>query len=64
MRIRKWFEAKAAKPRFMTSLFPGRCRHCGNVINDGDEIFWVPKYRTVYCTRCAEEIKQVLEGEE
>lgn len=60
MKIRRWFEEKAAKARFMNSRYSGRCRGCGRTINVQDLILWVPLYWSAYCEKCAPDIQQHL----
>lgn len=41
-------------PFWMTSKYSGKCRKCSNPINKGDNIFYYPKGKTVYCEKCGQ----------
>jgi len=41
-------------PFWMTSKYSGKCRKCSSPINKGDNIFYYPKGKTVYCEKCGQ----------
>jgi hypothetical protein len=36
-------------PYWMSARFPGKCARCGKEIKKGEQIFYYPNTRAVYC---------------
>jgi len=44
-----YFTRYSGDPYWTTARFQSSCRHCGRTIKKGEDIFYYPKQKAVYC---------------
>lgn len=50
-------------PYWLTARFDSTCRQCGRPIHKGDELFYFPRTKTPYCSKCGENHSRRFQAE-